>query len=44
VNTRVANAGTSLGAVCFLIGAILLVPEASVERRARESSVLGEAG
>jgi hypothetical protein len=31
VNARIANAGTSLGAVCFLIGAILLVPE---ERRA----------
>ena len=31
VNTRIANAGTSLGAVCFLIGAILLVPEARQE-------------
>jgi hypothetical protein len=34
VNTRIANAGTSLGAVCFLIGAILLVPAARQERRA----------
>jgi hypothetical protein len=34
VNTRIANAGTSLGAVGFLIGAILLVPEASQARRA----------
>ena len=37
VNTRLANAGTSLGAACFLIGAILLVPEATAERRARNS-------
>jgi hypothetical protein len=44
ISARVANAGTSFGAVCFLIGAILLVPEATAERRARESSVSGEAG
>ncbi len=37
VNTRIANAGTSIGAVGFLIGAILLVPEASAARRARTS-------
>jgi hypothetical protein len=35
VNTRIANAGTSLGAVCFLIGAILLVPEAAHATRNR---------
>jgi hypothetical protein len=34
VNARIANAGTSLGALCFLIGAILLVPEAGQERQA----------
>jgi hypothetical protein len=35
VNVRITNAGTSLGAVCFLIGAILLVPEATSERDRR---------
>jgi hypothetical protein len=44
VNTRIANAGTSIGAACFLAGAILLVPEARAERRARKSSVSGDAG
>jgi hypothetical protein len=44
VSARIANGGTSVGAVCFLIGAILLAPEATAERRARESSVSGEAG
>jgi hypothetical protein len=38
MSARIANAGTSLGAVCFFFGAILLVPEAVAERRARESS------
>ena len=37
VNVRIANAGTSLGAVCFLIGAILLVPEAT--RATRSATV-----
>ena len=44
VNVRLANAGTSIGAACFLAGALLLAPEARAERRARESSVSGEAG
>jgi hypothetical protein len=39
VNARIANAGTSLGAACFLAGALLLPPEAAAERRSRESSV-----
>ena len=39
VNVRIANAGTSLGAVCFLIGAILLAPEATrATRSARPRS------
>jgi hypothetical protein len=38
VNARIANAGTSLGAACFLAGALLLPREAAEERRSRESS------
>ncbi len=38
VNVRISNAGTSLGAACFLAGALLL------PRSARESPVSGEAG
>ncbi len=34
VSARIANAGTSLGGVCFLIGALLLMPEAAAEERA----------
>jgi hypothetical protein len=41
VNARIANAGTSLGAACFLAGALLLPREAAAERRSRESSVSG---
>jgi YrhK-like protein len=40
VNVRIVNAGTSLGAACFLAGALLLPREAAKER---ESSVSGEA-
>jgi hypothetical protein len=29
LSARIANAGTSLGALCFLIGALLLMPEAA---------------
>jgi hypothetical protein len=31
VSTRIANAGTALGGVCFLLGALLLMPEAAAE-------------
>lgn len=41
VNVRIANAGTSIGAACFLAGALLLPREAAAER---ESSVSGDAG
>ncbi len=34
VSARIANAGTSVGAICFLIGALLLMPEAAHEERA----------
>ena len=41
LSARIANAGTSIGAACFLAGAILLPREAAAER---QSSVSGEAG
>ena len=34
VSARIANAGTSVGGICFLIGALLLMPEAAAEERA----------
>ena len=34
VSARIANAGTSFGGICFLIGALLLMPEAAAEDRA----------
>jgi uncharacterized membrane protein len=43
VSARIANAGTSLGAVCFLAGALLIARGAAAERRLSESSVSGEA-
>jgi hypothetical protein len=33
VSARIANAGTSFGGICFLIGALLLMPEAAAEER-----------
>ena len=33
VSARIANAGTSLGGICFLLGAVLLIPEAAAARR-----------
>jgi len=36
VSARIANAGTSLGGLCFLIGALLLMPEAAGEERAAQ--------
>jgi hypothetical protein len=33
VSTRIANAGTALGGICFLLGALLLMPEAAAEER-----------
>lgn len=38
VNARIANAGTSLGAACFLAGALLLPREAAAERRSHDAS------
>ena len=38
VSAHVANAGTSIGGACFLLGALLLMPEsASAERRALDA-------
>ena len=34
VSARITNAGTTLGAVCFFIGALLLMPELAREERA----------
>jgi hypothetical protein len=34
VSARIANAGTSVGGICFLLGALLLMPEAANEERA----------
>jgi len=44
VSTRIANAGTSLGGVCFLVGALLLMPEAAAEEREAVGIQLPEAG
>jgi hypothetical protein len=33
VSARLANGGTSLGGICFLVGALLLMPEAAAEER-----------
>jgi hypothetical protein len=33
VSARLANGGTSLGGLCFLVGALLLMPEAAAEER-----------
>jgi hypothetical protein len=34
VSARIASAGTSLGGICFLIGSLLLIPEAGRVKRA----------
>ncbi|HWX97481.1 MAG TPA: hypothetical protein VNZ01_11620 [Solirubrobacteraceae bacterium] len=39
LSARIANAGTALGGVCFLIAAVALMPEAAAEERA---SVAGQ--
>jgi hypothetical protein len=33
ISARIANAGTALGGLCFLIGALALMPEAAAEER-----------
>jgi hypothetical protein len=33
VSARLANGGTSLGGLCFLVGALLLMPEAAAAER-----------
>ncbi len=33
ISTRLANAGTSIGGLCFLVAALALMPEASAEER-----------
>lgn len=33
VSARIANAGTSFGGICFLFGALMLIPEAAKARR-----------
>jgi len=44
VSARIANAGTSLGGLCFLIGAVLLMPEAAQEERAAGGHSAGQGG
>jgi hypothetical protein len=36
VSARIANGGTALGGLCFLLGAIALMPEAAGEEQARQ--------
>jgi hypothetical protein len=38
VSARIANGGTALGGVCFLIAALALMPEARIEERAARST------
>ncbi len=44
VSARIANAGTSFGGLCFLIGALLLMPEAAAEERAAAAGAQPGAG
>ena len=37
VSARLANGGTSLGGLCFLVGALLLMPEAAAEEHAEDA-------
>ena len=37
VSARIANSGTWVGGVCFLVGALLLMPEAARQRRAAKA-------
>ena len=37
VSARLANGGTSLGGICFLVAALLLMPEAAAEERADDA-------
>jgi len=37
VSARLANGGTSLGGLCFLVGALLLMPEAAADERAADA-------
>jgi hypothetical protein len=34
ISARIANGGTSLGGLCFLVGALALMPEAAAQERA----------
>ena len=38
VSARIANGGTALGGVCFLVAALALMPEARIEERAARST------
>ena len=38
ISARLANAGTSLGGLCFLIAALALMPEARIEERAASAT------
>jgi hypothetical protein len=38
VSTRIANGGTSLGGICFFVGALLLMPEAAAEEKSADAT------
>jgi len=44
LSARLANGGTSLGGLCFLVGALLLMPEAATGERAAEAPPSGSPG
>ena len=39
LSARIANAGTSVGGLCFLAGALLLIPEAARAERLRPADL-----
>jgi hypothetical protein len=43
VSARIANAGTALGGICFLLGAVLLMPETAEHERAAQRQEVGHA-
>jgi len=44
VNDTISNLGTAAGALCFLVGALLLMPEADREARAAQPAVAAATG
>jgi len=42
VSARITNAGTALGGICFLVGALLLMPEAAAAERSAPAAPPGD--